>query len=83
MQGGISGKIQRECCFTNWRTSCKDNQVRILPSISYPVKACEPGGDSGNVLILVTEIFNSLDGFYQYPVNGIKIFPEVIVRNLE
>ena len=31
----------------------------------------------------MTKIFNTLNGFYQYRINSIKIFAKVIIGNLE
>src|SRR5688572_14731970 len=83
MESSIPGKVEGEGSLTNRGTSCEDYEVSILPAISYPIQAWKSSGHSGNIFILMAEVFNPLDGFHQNPVNRIEILPKMIVRYFE
>src|SRR5690606_40341068 len=79
----IACKVKRKRRLTNRRSCCKNDKVRILPAIRHAVKRCESRWNTSHILILVTQVFNSLYCLYEYRIDSIEILPKVIVGDLE
>src|SRR4026207_1870536 len=78
MQGSISCKVQCEGRFTNRRSCRKNNEFSVLPAISNSVKRSKTTWHPGYVFVFMTEIFDTLNCFYQNRIDSIKILAQVI-----
>src|SRR5688500_18778444 len=83
MQRGVARQVKSEGSFTNRRSCGKDDEIRCLPSVGYCVERSEAGRNSGHIFVPVSHVFDALNGFDEHGVDTVKVFPEVIVRDLE
>src|SRR5688572_21053841 len=83
MQCRIACEVQCESRFTNCGTCSENDKVGILPPIRYTVQPGESTWYAGKIVIPAPQVFDTLNRLHQYAIDGIEIFTQVIIGDLE
>src|SRR6185312_9006359 len=83
IERSIAGQVESESRFTYRRPCRQDDQIGTLPAIGYLVQRWETAGYPGDLVLLVPQVFDALDGLHQHGVDAIEILTQVVIGDLE
>src|SRR6185437_11794935 len=83
MERRVACEIERKSRLTDGGSRGEDDQVGTLPSVGHLIETGEAAGHAGDLVLSVTQVFDTLNGLDQYGVDAVEILTKVVVGDLE